>query len=154
MKKQLIKDIIITGFILLTACTPKPEHVKTSDALPPVYPDYTDVTIPCNIAPLNFMLRTDADAMQVKVTGISDSIIIYGESKISFPIKAWKKLLFENTGKELNVEVTARIKGEWIKYKNFKWDIVEDMIDGYLSYRLIEPGYEVWNTIQLCERNL
>ena len=154
MKKQLIKDIIIAGIVLLTACTPKPEHVITSNTLPPIYPDYTDVTIPCNIAPLNFMLRNNADAMQLKVTGISDSIIIYGESKISFPIKAWKKLLFENTGKELNVEVTARIKGEWIKYKTFKWNIVADKIDGYLSYRLIEPGYEVWNAIQLCERNL
>lgn len=28
------------------------------------------------------------------------------------------------------------------------------MIDPYLSYQLTEPGYEVWNKLQLRERNL
>ena len=40
--------------LLLSACTPHPTDVQKSEELPPIYPDYVDVTIPKNIAPLNF----------------------------------------------------------------------------------------------------
>ena len=53
--------------MLFTACTPTPEDVAKSDLLPPIYPDYTDVTIPSNIAPLNFLVRSDhCEAVQVE----------------------------------------------------------------------------------------
>ncbi len=41
-----------------------------------------------------------------------------------------------------------------IEYKPFKWTVSPHKIDPYLTYRLIEPGYEVWNKIQLRERGL
>ena len=145
--------ILFCAFVLL-ACTPKPTHVKQVDALPPIYPDYVEVTIPSNIAPLNFLLRGEADAIEVKVKGTTDSLIVHGNAKICFPMKAWKQLLKSETGKSLTIQVTARIHGEWIGYKAFQWQVVGDKIDSYLSYRLIEPGYEVWNEIQLRERNL
>jgi len=154
MGNRLVNYIILFCAFSLTACTPKPDHVKVVDTLPPIYPDYVGVTIPCNIAPLNFLLRGEADAVEVKVKGASDSLIAYGDAKVCFPMKAWKQLLSAETGKSLTVQVTARIRGEWISYKPFQWQVVVDKIDSYLSYRLIEPGYEVWNTLQLCERNL
>ena len=46
--------------ILLSACTPHPENVKHSDALPEIYPDYIGVTIPANIAPMNFNAADEA----------------------------------------------------------------------------------------------
>ncbi len=33
-----------------------------------------------------------------------------------------------------------------------KWQVVGDSIDPYLTYRLIEPDYEVWNKIQIRQR--
>ena len=47
-----------------------------------------------------------------------------------------------------------RLNGEWIQYKSFQWHVKSDKIDSYLSYRLIEPGYEVWNKLQIVERNV
>lgn len=57
-------------------------------------------------------------------------------------------------GKSVQVRVTALMKGKWLEYPSFQWQVAAEAIDGYLSYRLIEPGYEVWNNLQLCERSL
>ena len=153
-KNRLFIYTILFCSLLLLGCTPKPEHVRVVNTLPAIYPDYADVTIPCNIAPLNFLLRGQADALEVRVKGTTDSLIVNTDTKVCFPIKAWKKLLKAEVGKSLTVQITARIGGEWISYRAFQWQVVADKIDSYLSYRLIEPGYEVWNALQICERNL
>lgn len=57
-------------------------------------------------------------------------------------------------GKSVQVRVTALMKGKWLEYPSFQWQVAAEAIDGYLSYRLIEPGYEVWNNLKLCERSL
>ena len=63
MRKFFI-HIILLGFLsFLTSCTPTPKDVVMQDELPPIYPDYCDVTIPENIAPLNFLLRADCEAI-------------------------------------------------------------------------------------------
>ncbi len=132
----------------------KPENVKLVHILPPVYPDYTDVTIPVNIAPLNFLMRNEPDKMVVTIQGDNDSITVYGTQKIEIPIIKWKTLLASEQGKSLSVTVTASLNGQWIKYEPFFWHVKSDSINSYLSYRLIEPGYEVWNKIQLVERDI
>lgn len=150
MKKIHILTTLL-AFAFLTACTPKPENVKVTTECAPIYPDYTDVTIPYNIAPLNFMIEK-ADGLQVIVKGKNDSILTRGTDRIQFPMKAWKKILQQHKGGTLQVSVTARINGQWLSYPDFQWQVAPEPIDGYLSYRLIEPGYEVWNNLQLRER--
>lgn len=137
----------------LAACTPKPENVTHVTECAPIYPDYTDITIPYNIAPLNFMIE-GADGLQVTVYGDTDSLLVSGRDKVCFPIGKWKKLLSRQKGKSIMVHITALMSGKWLAYPSFQWQVAADAIDGYLSYRLIEPGYEVWNNLQLCERNL
>lgn len=151
--------ILVFGII---ACTPTPKDVKTCDELPPIYPDYCDVTIPSNIAPLNFLLRADGcEAIQVEVSGQDmtepkqESICINARgNEVVFDIDEWKALLEQHAewGKPVNVKVTALINDQWIQYKTFKWHIVKDKIDPYLTYRLIEPDYEIWNNIQIQQR--
>jgi len=123
------------------------------DEFPPIYPDYVHVTIPCNIAPLNFMIR-DAERIEATLKGQSGNMRVAGKSKIQFPKNRWKKFLLAETGNCITVTVKAKIKGKWFEYQPFEWFVSEDRIDPYLTYRLIEPGYEVWNRIQLCERNI
>ena len=62
----LISLCLCVSVLQLTSCTPTPENVQQSSERPPIYPDYCDVTIPENIAPLNFLLRADCDAIEVK----------------------------------------------------------------------------------------
>ena len=149
-----MKNIIcIISVLIMFACN-KPENVKVSHLLPPIYPDYIDVAIPVNVAPLNFMMRNEPEKMVVMIKGKNDSITVCGSQKISIPLQKWKLLLAKEQGNSLRIRVTARLKGEWIQYKPFFLHVKSDSINSYLSYRLIEPGYEVWNKIQLVERNV
>ena len=54
MRKVLY--VLIFAVLLLTACgTPQvPEHYQQADLLPKIDPDYAEVTIPVNMAPLRF----------------------------------------------------------------------------------------------------
>lgn len=151
--KQYLSIWTFGLLLLLGACTPKPENVTPIQEQAPIYPDYRNVTIPYNIAPLNFMIN-EADGIQVEVLGSTDKITENGTNKISFHMDDWKSLLTKEKGKQLKVKVTARINGKWLAYDTFTWNVAPHAIDSHLSYRLIEPGYEVWNNIQLCERNL
>ena len=124
------------------------------DELPPLYPDYTNITIPHNIAPLNFILRNDVQRIEATLKGHSGDVRVTGKRKIQFPKNRWKKFLRVETGNSIIVTVKAKVNGEWVAYQPFEWTVAKDAIDPYLTYRLIEPGYEVWNKIQLCERNV
>ena len=144
------------GFILalvIFSCS-GPENVKVSPEYPPVYPDYIGVSIPQNIAPLNFLLRNHSEKLRVSIIGKTDSISVSGQYKIEIPQAKWSQLLSKNVNDSLIVKVLAQANGEWIRYKPFKWHVKSDKVDSFLSYRLIEPGYEVWNKIQIAERNV
>lgn len=145
---------LLTVLLIYTACTSHPEQVIEVNEPAPIYPDYANVTIPYNIAPLNFLLRDEVSATQVTVSGAEESLTVHGDRKIRFPLQDWKRFLETQKGETLTVIITAQVKGKWQKYPAFTWKVASDKIDGYLSYRLIEPGYEVWNTLQLRERNI
>ena len=133
----------------LTACTPTPENQTKVGSLPPIYPDYCDVTIPQNIAPLNFLLRADCEAIEVKAGSIT--INAKGNEAV-FDMDEWKALLQQSIDKSISITVSALIDGQWIEYKPFHWQVVADKIDPYLTYRLIEPDYEIWNNVQIQQR--
>lgn len=153
MRQKTTYYLIALLACLLAGCAPTPLDVKDTTEPIPMYPDYTDIVIPYNIAPLNFLLRNEADAIHVLIHGESADLEINCLGKARFPLDEWKKLLEEERGNRLKVTVTARIHGQWLRYPPFHWQVAPEKLDGYLSYRLIEPGYEVWNAIQLRERN-
>ena len=147
----LISLCLCVSVLQLSSCTPTPENVQKSSALPPIYPDYCDVTIPENIAPLNFLLRADCEAIEVKAGDLS---INARGNEVVFDIDDWKEMLSQNAGKEIEVTVSALINDQWVEYQPFRWQVVKDKIDPYLTYRLIEPDYEIWNQIQIQQRCL
>lgn len=151
MKKTLFYLFLI---LCMTACTPKPENAAQSTSLPPLYPDYTEITIPCNIAPLNFLLREGYDAMEVRLKAGDEEWITYAGDAVRFNLHRWHQWLETHKGEQTTVQVTARKEGKWTAFRPFHWNIAPEPVDRYLSYRLIEPGYEVWEHIQLCERDL
>ena len=56
--------------LLFGACGSSPKDVSRQDVLPQIYPDYTEVTIPVGIAPLNFSMADDAfETIDVEVKG-------------------------------------------------------------------------------------
>ncbi len=144
--------IIYIGMLSLfmVACQPTVENAKRVNTYPPMYPDYTDVTIPSNIAPLNFLLRDHPDAIVVEVDG--ERFASANDSRVCLDLDAWRSLLQSHVGKTLRVNVYARKEGKWTAYKPFHWTVARETIDPYLTYRLIEPDYEVWNHLQIKQR--
>ena len=53
MRKFFLHIIVA---LICAACSQMPENAVHVDDLPDIFPDYKDVTIPKEIAPLNFML--------------------------------------------------------------------------------------------------
>lgn len=157
MKKVFLYFMLFgLGLINLQSCTPRPSQLIPAGEPLVIYPDYTGGTFPCNIAPLNFMLRNEeVDAVYVKVKGRTDSLIVNARGrKVIFPIRKWHHLLEMEGGNTLYITVVARKGGEWLQFPAFTWQVMKDRLDAYVSYRLIEPGYEVWNKLQICERCL
>ncbi len=146
-------SFVMMFIMLLAACTPTPENERHSDALPPMYPDYTDIWVPCNIAPLNFMLRNDAEAIQLVATQGEEQIQVNERgAEICFDIDEWHEFIHHAAGKTVDVIVTALKDGQWTAYKPFQWHVTNDSIDPYLTYRLIEPDYEIYQNLSLQER--
>ena len=118
-----------------------------------MFPDYTDITIPCNIAPLNFRID-GSTAISVQVSGKSQYKFKCRGPLMRFPLKAWRKMLEAEAGEKLQVNVSFRTASGDGQLDGFFWQVAPEPLDRFLSYRLIEPAYEVWNNILVEERNV
>jgi hypothetical protein len=148
-------------FILIAAlssCTGKPHGEIGETGKPPVIdPDYSGVTIPPNIAPLNFKITGEGSVFFVRISGDTKTIIETGSKNgiVSLPEKKWKKMLEENKGKDLNIDIWLKNnKSGWSKYKTITNKIAPEAIDPYITYRLLYPGYESWKEILIKQRSL
>ena len=142
MKYRII--IFASVILLLAGCS----H-RTVDTGNGMFPDYSDVTIPYNIAPLNFRVG-GAGKIGVTVVGCEDSYKFKGrKGLVKFPERKWHAMLESEVGNTLNVSVEYNGKAD-----AFTWTVIPDPIDKYLSYRLIEPAYEVWSGIQIEQRDM
>lgn len=149
---------LLLAFIF-TACGSHPDVPSTftsSKSLPAIYPDYTDVTIPSNIAPLNFMLTDSVYTDCVAKLTAGDKSYTYGEgTKVLIDADEWEELLQAATGKAISVEVFGKkTDGNWVAYKPFKVDVAKEAIDPYISYRLIEPSYLIYEDMNISQRQL
>ncbi len=142
-------SVILLSF-LLEAC-----GGKSKGSLADIYPDYTDVTIPCNIAPLNFRIE-GASRILVRVKGGSDEYIFRSRGELmKFNQGKWHSMLDAEKGGTLTVSVISKgRKRGTAGVKELSWTVSRDSIDRYLSYRLIEPAYEVWSRMQIEERDM
>jgi len=140
--------------VMISSCSKPGKNLKEIDALPDIFPDYCDVVVPSNIAPLNFKLIDEAEKIEASIEGTTGKISVRGKYKIIIPPEKWQRLLKENSGSSLNVTLFARTEGNWIKYKPFSINIKGDQVDPWIVYRLIAPGYETWSEMGIYQRNL
>ncbi len=158
MKRHILTLLTLVA-LLLSSCNGHPDVPASSkdvQSLPDIFPDYCDVTVPCNIAPLNFMLSLDEyQACVARVTTPDGQQQTYGEGvKVLFPETEWHAMLEAAKGKSLKVEVWGQKGGEWQRFRPFEIHVAPEPIDEYLSYRLIEPSYVAWNYMEIAQRNL
>jgi hypothetical protein len=130
---------------------------RTAEHAPAIFPDYTEVTVPRNIAPLRFGMADSCDCEQAfavfELDGRTEEVKAKN-GQFSISLRAWRKLLEQAAGKTMQVTLTVRTNGEWVRYPAFKIHIAEEPADPYIAYRLIEPGYEVWNEMGIYQRSI
>jgi hypothetical protein len=156
-----IKSYILAAAIgvLLASCqkTSIPSDFSETSRSAKIYPEYEGVVIPPNIAPMNFIIYENAEKYAVSASYADKTIEAYAseDGKIMFDENEWKTLLSAAKGKSIQFAIYAKTSGgEWTKFKNFSMDVAEEEIDNYVSYRLIEPGYETYRQLGLYQRNL
>ena len=141
--------------LLLLACRPVqvPEQYKQLTLLPKIYPEYADVTIPVNIAPLSFELLPKVDEAVIRYSA-EGSEIVCGGVKACPDVEEWHALTSSAKGKDITVEVFASKDGQWHRFQPFFLHVSPDSIDPYLSYRLISPSYVSYEELTLNQRCL
>ncbi|HAX92802.1 MAG TPA: hypothetical protein DCY25_02445 [Bacteroidales bacterium] len=152
--KRAYSFISILLIIALSSCSDNSRDIERVNSFPAISPDYVNVTIPPNIAPLNFMIK-DAEKINVIIEGKGGTFTarLSGNKAVISPGK-WRNLLQKSAGDSLSITVSALEGGTWREYRPFHWHVAADEIDPFLSYRLIEPGYEVWSRISISQRDL
>ena len=138
----IIKCCIGLCLLVLTGCQADIKLTGQIDTLPTIYPDYQGVTIPPNIAPLNFEVVTEEEGeWGLLIQTTEQTYSVYAEERLFvFEEDFWKSLLADNRGKALTFQICLKVNDGWKAYQSFEMDVAEEDIDPYMVYRLIPPG--------------
>ena len=126
--------MIASAFLL--ACGSHPEGVKqTVDSMPPIFPDYVGVTVPVNIAPLNFMIE-GVEHLEAVFMRDGKELLSVNSRKgvVDIPMAKWHDMLEANVGAALSVKVRAwgGDNPEGVEYAPFEIFVSPDKIDEWV----------------------
>ncbi len=124
---------------------------------PRVAPDYRDVVIPPNLAPLNLAVREPGIEYRVRVSGSRGQPLDLRQPHphFRFPPAAWKELLQVNRGGTLRWNIDVRDPaGAWITHAPFENTVAGEEIDPYVVYRRLQPLYSTYNRLEIWQRNI
>ena len=139
--------------LLLLSCSKHPSLPSSFtqvESEPCIWPDYAGVTVPPNIAPLNFLV----DSVDDVVAQVGS--LVYGgkKNKVCIDEKEWRELLESAKGKSIPVTVYTKSDGKWLAYKPFHIHVAEEDIDPYISYRVLPPTFVGFDELIIKQRNL
>lgn len=112
--------------IVMAACTggKPPKDCKSVDEWPQIYPYYINVTIPSDMAPLNFrMADSQVTDVNVEVRGANGGSLRAEGHQAEFNSREWESLTAKNAGSSITFTVYAKKNGEWVRYRDFKVNI-------------------------------
>ncbi len=161
-RKQYGATAVFLALGLIFACAalhetrPAEGEAASAGRRPRISPDYADVVMPPNIAPLNFRILEPCDRAVLTLEPENGPAVEVksGDGAFRIPIKVWKNLLSRNKGRLLTYRVRAEKSGRWIAYAPFANRVSEEPIDSRLAYRLINPAFSLWTVMGLYQRNL
>ena len=157
MRKSLVDSFKLFVYgLFLVACSGGPKNPVKTDLQPVIYPDYIGVTIPADIAPLNFNIADEQiDGMDVVIKGSKGGELHAQGDYADFDIDDWHALTRQNQGSTLTVTVCVEKDGRWTQYQDFAISVSAYSLDDWgLTYRRIKPGYEVGGDIGIYQRDI
>ncbi len=140
------------GLLLFVACSnPKvPSQYGESEQLPRLFPEYQDVTVPVNIAPLTFAILNEGTDYVTRFTA-NGKEWLYGGQDVCPTKKQWREMVKAD---KIMVEVFVGSEGKWQRMRPFAIHVSPDSIDPYISYRLIAPSYVTYEDLTINQRCL
>lgn len=120
---------------------------------PAITPDYSGITVPCNIAPLTFRVDGATKCVATFTAADGSSFKVSGRD-IRPGRRQWRKLLEASAGSGYDVQVRARIGGNWVDLEKISNSVAEEPVDEFIFYRLIEPTYGMAGEMSIEQRNL
>ena len=156
---EIFLVVILTVFCLQNCSKAMPEDYMEIARLPNIDPDYKNIVIPPNIAPLNFKINEEGKKFYIDIyTDSKDGKHIEiksGNNIVTIPIKKWKTILSENQGKKIYIDIYIKDEeSNWIKFRAIENKIAKEKIDSHIAYRLINLGYVLWREMGIYQRNL
>ncbi|MEN6333276.1 MAG: hypothetical protein ABFE01_03390 [Phycisphaerales bacterium] len=164
-RNRYLLMILAVGAILATACVAcfaasgfsfSIEQATFVGRLPQVEPNYADVVIPPNIAPLNLRVREDGSRYLLRILSDGHQIgdIPSRSSKIAIPLRPWRQWLRAHRGGQLDFEVLALTESGWRRFDAFHVTVANEGIDSTLVYRRIHPVDSAWRDMGIYQRDL
>lgn len=154
--RKYIYYIIMCSLVFATSCG-RTIHIDEQTAdVADIFPDYVDVTIPCNIAPMNItLLNAEGIDTQLIIKAGNDELQVEGEDgDFDIPLDDWHELIGNHKGEDLTYTICYSKNGKWMAYSPFTMHVSEYPCDSHLAYRLIPPGYGIWNAMGIFQRDL
>ena len=134
--------IALLTTICWVSCSHQVESPTLCDEWPPIFPDYIGVTIPAQIAPMNFDIAQGIEYQRIDVIikGGKNGELHVNAKHVEIPIKQWHKLLLANLNDSLQITVSIEQADGWKQYKPFAMYVSPHPIDYGIVYRRIPPG--------------
>ena len=151
--------VILIILIFISGCKSglTENEIIELDCVPFIEPDYSNVTIPWNIAPMNFLIREKGSSFIVNAASSNGKNFTVRSSSggvIDFPVRKWHELLSGSEGGKIDIEVLAVNGKQSLKYKSFSFHVALEPADPYICYRLLYPGYETNVQLKIIQRNI
>jgi hypothetical protein len=146
--------------VLCSGCSTTPESrtdIQSVGRHANIQPDYSGIVIPPNIAPLNFSIKESGQEYFVWIrSNQGNAIRIQNNSgNIQIPLEQWKRLLTENIGQDLIVDVLVKNQaGQWTRFDSLVNRIAQEPMDGYLVYRRFKPLFNIYTKMGIFQRCL
>ncbi|MCL6543587.1 MAG: hypothetical protein K6T61_00025 [Bryobacteraceae bacterium] len=147
---------LIVAAVALTLRAERPTAAVPVNRAAATDPDYDGVTIPPNIAPLNFRVLEPGRRFFVRITasGARAIEVFSKDGVVRIPADQWRALVAGSRGGELQTEVFAKSNEGWIQFRTVRNRVAPEEIDPYVVYRLIPPVYNKWDHITIRQRDL
>jgi len=153
MRHYLSLFIVCCSFFMSSCQKPLPQAIPLTECVQ-MFPDYQEVTIPHNIAPLNFKLCTPEPSILVLSYADQQIRIDTDEGVFQIPENEWKQLLHTAKGHAITADLYVQRAEAWYQLPSFNIHVSTDEIDSYLVYRRIAPGFRMWNEMGIYQRHL
>ena len=149
--------VIVVGLLFVLNSPTAIENYVEVEEKPRISPDYSDVVLPANIAPLNFYILEEGSQYCARIhAGGKYAINIFTRTgKVCVPPNKWQSLLRDNRGRKLFFDIYIQNEEHvWRKFRSISNTIAEEKIDNIVVYRRMMPIYNWWKDIGIYQYDL